>query len=178
MPNADYLQVSWILDNLHEHCKRRRRDEQVEFRRASQEMMPWAGFSSTLVSGGCLLLSSDRLVSRHAVFVFNVIPHAFGLSFYMEAVFEVAYECQLQMIADVIVHGHVVADQVDAQRAITFTEHLLLIPCVTCGDLADCIVGEKASKSRHNLGVVSVYVIRHDDFFHHKHLKHLHNEQG
>ena len=47
------------------------------------------------------------------------------------------------MIADVIVHGHVVADQVDAQRAITFAEHLLLIPCVTHGDLADRIMGKR-----------------------------------
>ena len=139
--------------------------------------MPWAGFRSTLVCRGCLLLSSGRLTSCHAVFVFDVIPHAFSLSFYVEAVFEVAYECQPQMIADVIVHGHVVADQVDAQRAITFAEHLLLIPCVT-RDLADCIVSEKAGKSRHNLGVVSIYVIRHNDFFHHRHLEHLHDKQG
>ena len=90
----------------------------------------------------------------------------------MEAVFEVAYECQLQMVADVIVHGHVVADQV-----IKFTEGLLLVPCVTRGDLSDHIVGKEASKSRHNL-VVSVYVIGCDDFFHHGHLKHLHDEQG
>ena len=46
--------------------------------------------------------------------VFDAFPHAFSLSFHVEAVFEVAYECQLQMVADVIVHGHVVADQVDA----------------------------------------------------------------
>ena len=65
-----------------------------------------------------------------------MFPHAFGLSLFVEALFEVAHECQPQMIADVIVHGHVVADQVDAQRAITFTEGLLLIPCVTCCDLA------------------------------------------
>ena len=100
--------------------------------------------------GGHLLLSSGRLASRHVVFFFDMIPHAFGLNFYVEAVFEVAYKCQPQMIADVIVHGHVVADQVDAQRAITFAEHLLLIPCVTRGDIADCIIGEKARKSRHN----------------------------
>ena len=140
--------------------------------------MPWTGFRSTLVCGGHLLLSSGRLASHHAVFVFNMIPHAFGLSFYVETVFEVAYECQLQMIADVIVHGYVVADQVDAQRAITFTEHLLLIPCVTRGDFADCIVGEKASKSCHNLGVVSIYVIGRDDFFRHGRLEYLHDEQG
>ena len=96
----------------------------------------------------------------------------------MEAVFEVAYECQPQMIADVIVHGHVVADQVDAQRAITFAECLLLFPCVTHGDLADCIMGEKISKSHHTLGVVSIYVIRHDDFFHHGCLEYLHDKQG
>ena len=63
-----------------------------------------------LVSGGRLLLSSGRLTLCHVVFFFDVIPHAFGLSFYMEAVFEVPYESQLQMVADVIVHGHVVAD--------------------------------------------------------------------
>ena len=77
----------------------------------------------------------------------------------MEAVFEAAYECQLQMIVDVIVHDHVVADQVNAQRAITFAEGLLLIPCVTNGDLADRIVGEKASKSHHNLGVVPITLL-------------------
>ena len=140
--------------------------------------MPWAGSRSMLVSRGGLLLSSGRLALHHVMFLFNVFPHAFGLSFYVEAVFEAAYECQLQMIADVIVHGHVVADQVDAQRAITFAECLLLVPHVTCGDLADRIVGKKAGKSRHNLGVVSVYVIRHDDFFRHGHLKHFHNKQG
>ena len=80
-------------------------------------------------------------------------PHAFGLSVYVEAVFEVAYECQLQMVADMIVHGHVVPNQVDAQRAITFAEGLLLIPRVTRGDLADRIVSEKASKSHHHLGI-------------------------
>ena len=141
-------------------------------------MTLWAGFRSTLVSRGGLLLSSGRLTSCHLVFFFDVIPHAFSLSFYVEAVFEVANKHQLQMVADVIVHGHVVANQVDAQRAITFAEGLLLIPCVTHGDLADCIMGEKAGKSCHNLGVVSVYIIGHDDFFHHGHLKHLHDEQG
>ena len=141
-------------------------------------MMPWAGFRSTLVSGGCLLLSSSRLTSCHVVFFFDMIPHAFGLSFYMEAVFEVAYEHQPQMVVDMIVHGHVVADQVDAQRAITFAEGLLLIPCVTRGVLADCIVGKKASKSCHNLGVVSVYIIRCDDFFCHGCLEHLYDKQG
>ena len=96
----------------------------------------------------------------------------------MEAVFEAAYEHQPQMIADVIVHGHVVANQVDAQRAITFAERLLLIPRVTHGDLTDRIMGEKARKSLHNLGVVSIYVIGCDDFFHHRCLKHLYDEQG
>ena len=127
-----------------------------EFGRMRHEMTPWAGFRSMLVSGGHLLLSSGRLTSHHVMFLFDMFPHAFGLSFYVEAVFEVAYECQLQMIADVIVHGHVVTNQVDTQRAITFDEHLLLIPCVTCGDLADCIMGKKAGKSIHNLGVVSI----------------------
>ena len=149
-----------------------------EFGRMRHETMPWAGFRSTLVSGGCLLLSSGRLASCHVMFLFDIFPHAFSLSFYVEAVFEVAYECQPQMIVDVIVHGHVVADQVDAQRAITFAEHLLLVPRVTRGDLADCIMGKKASKSHHNLGVVSVYVIGHDDFFCHGHRKHFHDEQG
>ena len=96
----------------------------------------------------------------------------------MEAVFEVAHKHQPQMVVDVIVHGHVVADQVYAQRAITFTEGLLLIPCVTCGNFADCIMGEKAGKSHHNLGVVSVYVIRRDDFFRHGCLEHLHDKEG
>ena len=94
----------------------------------------------------------------------------------MEAVFEAAYECQPQMVVDVIVHGHVVADQVDAQRAITFTEGLLLIPSVTCGDLADHIVGEKAGKSRHYLGIVTIYVIGHDDLFCLECCEHLHDE--
>ena len=110
------------------------------------------------------------------MFVFDVFPHAFGLSVYIEAVFEVAYDCQPQMVADVIVHGHVVADQVDTQRAITFAEGLLLIPCVTCGDLADHIMGEKASKSRHYLGIVTVYVIGCDDLFCHRCHEHLHDE--
>ena len=69
------------------------------------EMTPWAGFRSMLVSGGHLLLPSGRVTSRHVMF-----PHAFGLSLYMEAVFEAAYKHQPQMVADVIVHGHVVAD--------------------------------------------------------------------
>ena len=73
-------------------------------------MTPWAGLRSMLVSGGRLLLSSGRVTSWHVVLFFNVIPHAFGLSFYMEAVFEAAHEHQLQMVADVIVHSHVVAD--------------------------------------------------------------------
>ena len=95
-----------------------------------------------------------------------------------KAVFEVAYECQPQMVVDVIVHGYVVAHQVGAQRAITFTEHLLLIPHVTSGDLADHIMGEKAGKSHHNLRVVSINIIGRDDFFHHGCLKHFHDEQG
>ena len=149
-----------------------------EFGRMRHETMPWAGFRSTLVSRGHLLLSSGRLASCHVMFLFDMFPHAFGLSFYIEAVFEVAYKCQPQMVADVIVHGHVVANQVDAQRAITFTEHLVLVPHVTCGDLADHIMGEKAGKSHHNLGVVSVYIIWCDDFFHHGHHKYFHGEEG
>ena len=94
----------------------------------------------------------------------------------MEAVFEVAYECQPQMVADVIFHGHVVADQVHTQRARTFAEGLLLIPCVTCGDLADCIMGKKAGKSRHYLGIVTVYINKHDDLFCHGCREHLHDE--
>ena len=141
-------------------------------------MTPWAGFRSTLVSRGRLLLSSGRLALCHVVFFFDVIPHAFSLSLYVEAVFEVAYEHQPQMVADVIVHGHVVADQVYAQRAITFAEGLLLISCVTCGNLADRIMGKKAGKSHHNLGVVPIYVIGHDDLFHYGCLKHLYNKQG
>ena len=131
-----------------------------------------------LVNRGHLLLSSGRLTSRHVVFVFNMFPHAFGLSYYVEAVFEVAYEHQPQMVVDVIVHGYVVANQVGAQRAITFTEHLLLIPRITSGDLVDHIMGKKAGKSHHNLGVVSVNVIGRDDFFRHGCLKHFHDEQG
>ena len=42
--------------------------------------------------------------------LFDMFPHAFSLSFYVEAVFDMAHQCQLQMIVDVIVHGHVVAD--------------------------------------------------------------------
>ena len=141
-------------------------------------MMLWAGFRSMLVSGGHLLLSSGRLASHHVVFFFDIIPHAFSLSLYVEAAFEVAYEHQPQMVADVIVHGHVVADQVYAQRAITFTEGLLPVSCVTHGNLADRIMVKKASKSRHNLGVVPIYVIRCDDFFCYRHLKHLYNKQG
>ena len=44
------------------------------------------------------------------MFVFDVLPHAFSLSFYVEAVFDAAQEHQPQIIADVIVHGHVVAN--------------------------------------------------------------------
>ena len=131
-----------------------------------------------LVSGGCLLLSSGRVASWHGMLFFDVIAHAFSLSFYVKAAFDTALERQPQMVADVIVHCHVVADQVYAQRAITFAEGLLLIPCVTRGDLADCIVGKKAAESCHNLGVVSVYVIGRDEFFHYGYLKHLHHEQG
>ena len=39
-------------------------------------------------------------------------------------------------------------------------------------------MGEKATESRHNLGVVSVYVIGHDEFFHYRRLKHLHPDKG
>ena len=63
-----------------------------------------------LVSGRCLLLSSGRVTSWHAMLFFDMIPHAFGLSFYVEAVSDMAHKCQLQMVANVIVHGHVVAD--------------------------------------------------------------------
>ena len=109
------------------------------------------------------------------MFVFDVFPHAFGLSVYVEAVFEVAYEHQPQMVADMIVHGHMVPNQVDAQRAITFAEGLLLIPCATHGDLTDHIMGEKASKSRHYLGIVTVYIIGRDDLFLSRCHEHLHN---
>ena len=43
---------------------------------------------------------------------FHVVPHAFGLSFYVEAVSDMAHERQPQMVVDVIVYGHVIADQV------------------------------------------------------------------
>ena len=72
--------------------------------------MPWAGFRSTLVSGGCLLLSSGRVAFWHVVLFFDMISHAFSFSFYVEAVFDTAHEHQPQMVADVIVHGQVVTD--------------------------------------------------------------------
>ena len=176
--NADYWQVSQILDNLHEHRERSCHDEQVEFSRTSQEMTLWTGCRSMLVSGGCLFLSSGRVILWHVMLIFDMLPHAFGLSFYMEAVFDAAQEHQPQMVADVIVHGHVVADQVYAQRAITFTDSLLFISHVTCSDFGNRIMGEEATETRHNLGVISVYVIEHDEFFHLRHPKHLHHEQG
>ena len=123
--NADYRQMSWILDGLHECHEGSRCDEQVEFSRTSQETTQWAGFRSMLVSGGSLFLSSGRVTSWHVMLVFDVLPHAFGLSCYVEAVFDAAHECQPQMVADVIVHGHVVADYVNAQRAITFADGFL-----------------------------------------------------
>ena len=147
-----------------------------EFGRMRHEMMPWAGSRSMLVSKGHLLLSSGRLTSRHVMSVFNVFPHAFGLSIYIEAVFQATSECQLQMVVDVVVHGHVIANH--AQRVIAFAEHLLLIPHVTSGDLADRIVGKKAGKSHHILGVVFVYIIGRDDFFCHGRRKHFHDKQG
>ena len=108
--NIDYWQVSWILDNLHEHCEGSCHDEQVEFSRTSQETTLWASCRSTLMSGGHLFLSCGRVTSWHVMFFFNVFPHAFSLSFYMEAVLDVAQEHQPQVVADVIVHGHVVAN--------------------------------------------------------------------
>ena len=96
----------------------------------------------------------------------------------MEAVFDAAQECQLQMVVDVIVHGHVVADYINAQRAITFTDSFLFISCITHGDLGDRIVGEKATESCHDLGVISIYIIGHDEFFHLRHLEDLHHVQG
>ena len=141
-------------------------------------MMPWAGFRSLQISGGCLFLSHFRVTSWHVMLVLNMFPHAFGLCLYMEAVFDAAQECQPQMVADVIVHGHVVADQVYAQSSITFTDGLLFISCVTHGDLADRIVGKEAAESRHNLGVLSIYVIRSYEFFCLRHPEHLHYKQG
>ena len=102
--------MSWILDSLHEHHGRSRCDEQVESSGMSQEMTPWASFESTPMSGGCLFLTSGRVASWHVMLIFNMFPHAFGLSFYVEAVFDAAQEHQPQVVADVIVHGHVVAD--------------------------------------------------------------------
>ena len=176
--NVDYWQVSWIMDSLHECRKRSHRDEQVEFSRTSQETTPWAGFRSTPMSGGCLFLSSGRVTSWHVMLIFDMLPHAFGLSFYMEAVFDVAQECQSQVVADVVVHGHVVANYVNAQRAITFADGLLFIPSVTHGDFGDRIVSEEAAETSHDLGVISIYIIRHDEFFHLRHLEDLHHIQG
>ena len=129
-----------------------------------------------LVCRGHLFLPCGRFTLCHVVFFFDVFPHAFGLSVYVEAVFEAAYKLQPQMVADMIVHGHVVPNQVDTQRAITFAEGLLLIPRVTCGDLADRIMGKKASKSCHYLGIVTVYLIGCDDLFCHRCHEHLHDE--
>ena len=56
----------------------------VQFGRMRLEMTPWVGFRSMLVNRGHLLLSSGRLASCHVVFVFDVFPHAFSLSFYVE----------------------------------------------------------------------------------------------
>ena len=176
--NVDYWQVSWILDSLHERCERSHHDEQIEFILTSQETTPWAGFRSMLMSGGCLFLSSDRVASWHVMLVFDMLPHAFSLSFYMEAVFDATQECQLQVVADVIVHGHVVANYINAQRAITFADGFLFISCITRGDLGDRIMGEKAAESHHNLGVISIYVIRRDEFFHLRCPEDLHHVQG
>ena len=96
----------------------------------------------------------------------------------MKAVFDAAKEHQLQVVADVVVHGHVVADYVNVQRAKTFADGLLLISRVTRGDFGNRIVGEKATETCHDLGVISVYIIGHDDFLHLRRLKHLHHIQG
>ena len=140
--------------------------------------MLWTGLRSMLVSGGCLFLSHGRVISWHVMLVFDMFPHAFSLSFYMEAVFDAAHECQPQTVVDVIVHGHVVADYINTQRAITFADSFLFISCITHGDLADRIIGKKATESCHNLGVVSIYIIGRDEFFHLRCLKHLHHKQG
>ena len=72
--------------------------------------MPWASFESMQMSEGCLFLTSGKVALWHVMLIFDVFPHTFGLSFYMEAVFDVAEEHQPQVVADVVVHGHVVAN--------------------------------------------------------------------
>ena len=74
-----------------------------------------------------------------------MLPHAFGLCLHVEAMLDTAKEHQPQVVADVIVHGHVVADQVNAQWTITFTDCLLLASGVTYGDFADHVVSEDAA---------------------------------
>ena len=176
--NAGYWQVFWIPDSLHERCGRSRRDEQVESSRTSQETMPWASFKSMPMSGGQLFLTSGRVTSWHVMLIFDMFPHAFGLSFYVEAVFDAAQERQPQVVADVVVHGHVVANYINTQRAITFADGLLLVPRVTRGDFGNRVVGKEAAETCHNLGVISVYVIRCDEFFCLRCLEHLYHVQG
>ena len=55
------------------------------------------------------------------------------------------------MVADVIVHSHVVADHVNAQWAITFTDCLLFAPGVTCGDFGNCVMSKDATQPCHYL---------------------------
>ena len=119
-----------------------------------------------LMSAGHLFLSSGRVALWHVMLIFHVLPHAFSLSFYVRAVFDAAQEHQPQVVADVIVHGHVVANYINTQRAVTFADGFLFISGITHGDLGDGIVGEKAAETRHDLGVISVYVIGCDEFFH------------
>ena len=68
------------------------------------------------MSGGYLFLTSGRVASWHVMLIFDMFPHAFSLSFYMEAVFDAAQECQPQLVANVVVHGHVVTNYVNNQR--------------------------------------------------------------
>ena len=77
-----------------------------------------------------------------------------------------------------VVHGHVVANYVNAQRAVTFTDSLLFIPGVTHGNFRDHIVGKKAPETCDDLGVITVYIIRRDELFHLRHLEDLHHVQG
>ena len=107
-----------------------------------------------------------------------MFPHALGLSFYVEAVFDVAQEHQLQVVADVVVYSHVIADHVDAQGAITFADGLLFVSSVSRGEFGDHIMGEKAAETCHDLGVKSIYVIGRDEFFRLRHLEHFHHVQG
>ena len=140
-------------------------------------MMPWAGLRSTLTSGGCLFLSSGRFASCHVMLLYEVVQHAFGLSFYVEAMIDVAQEHQPQVVVDVVVHSHVITNHVNTQRAVTFPNGLLIISVVTHGGFGDHIMGKKSAETCHDLGVISIYVIRCDKLFRLRQLEDLHHIQ-